>query len=271
MGVPDYVPNQAGIQQQYQGGTPAPKWTPGGAPHQGIWSADEWDAQQKFLAAQDATGAVSRNKNILGRTPPTMTDTSAYAQQVAAARANQLASMDNLRKSAMGQGPSYANAQAAIGLGQGINQLHSPQGNALAQRNMMLAGNQALGQLGAQGALARGTEMGNAMNAYGTGAQAIRGGDLAGQNAAAQQLAKQQALYLQAAKSNQGLVQGFEGLDMDRGLANTKDAQDWYNLWQQKNSATADQNMKETQAMIQTMAAAAAMAASDRRVKKEVR
>lgn len=227
------------------------------------------DAQNAAKAAADAINA--RNNSILGRPTPSLTDTSAYHDQIAAARANQLASLGLLKNSAMGQGPSYANAQAAIALGQGINAMHAPQGNALAQRNAMLAGGGALGNLGAQGAMARGTEMGNAMQAYGTGAQAIRGGDLAGQQAAAQQYGRQQQLALQGARANQGLVQGLEGLDMDKALAQTKDAQDWYNLWTQKNSAQADQNMKETQAMIQTMAAVAAMAASDRRVKKAVR
>ena len=242
-------------------------WQPG-QQHSGIWSADEWDREQKFRAN---AGAEARNKGILGRAAPSINETTPYHDQIAASRANQLASLGLLQKSAAGQGPSFANAQSGIALGQGINQLHAPQGNALAQRNAMLAGGNALGQIGAQGGLARGTEMGNALQAYGTGAQAIRGGDLAGQQAAAQQLARQQALGLQGARSNQGLVQNLEGLDMDKAIANTKEAQDWYDLWTKKNAAQADQNMKETQATIQTMAAVAAMAASDRRVKKDVR
>ena len=266
MGVPNYVPdagkvwgsdysNDVGGASQYGGHSGAQNWA---------------DKLAKDAAAEDAQQRL-RNAQLLGRPTPALTDTTLYQDQIAAARANQLASLGLLQKSAAGQGPSFANAQSGIALGQGINQLHAPQGNALAQRNAMLAGGNALGQIGAQGGLARGTEMGNALQAYGTGAQAIRGGDLAGQQAAAQQLARQQALGLQGARSNQGLVQNLEGLDMDKAIANTKEAQDWYDLWTKKNAAQADQNMKETQATIQTMAAVAAMAASDRRVKKEVR
>jgi len=263
MGIPDYVPDAKKIwNSNYSNDVGLPA---------GVTSSGDWAAHQDQAAINADKIARARNQGILGRPTPALTDTTPYQDQVAAARANQLASLGLLQKSAMGQGPSYANAQAGIALGQGINQMHAPQGNALAQRNQMLAGNQALGTLGGQGAMARGTEMGNALQAYGTGAQAIRGGDLAGQQAAAQQLARQQQLYLQGAKSNQGLVQGYEGLNMDMNMAKTKDAQDWYDLWTKKNSAQADQNMKETQAAIQTMAAVAAMAASDRRVKKEVK
>lgn len=246
-----------------------PNKNPGNLPpgfFAGGWEADQ---KKRVQASQDAIDV--RNKNILNRPAPTLNDTSPYADQLAAARANQMQSLGLLRNSAMGQGPSYANAQSAIALGQGLGRLGMTQPNALAARQNLMAGNQALGQAVAEGGLARGKEMGAALGAYGTGAQAVRGGDLAGQQAAQQQIGRQQALALQAGKSNQGLVQGLEGLDMDWNLAQSKDAQDWYNLWLQKNSAQADQNMKETQAAIQTMAAAAAMAASDRRVKKAVR
>lgn len=267
MGVPNYIPdagkiwgsdysNDVGGASQYGGHSGAQNWA---------------DKLAKDAAAEDAQQRL-RNQGLLGRPTPALTDTTQFAQQVAAARANQLASLDNLRKSAMGQGPSYANAQSAIALGQGVNQMHATQGNALAQRNHMLAGNQALVQVAAQGGLARGTEMGNAQNAYGTGSQAIRGGDLAGQNAAAAQYARQQGLQLQGAKSNQGMVQWLEGLDMDWRLAKTKEAQDYYNLWTQKVDNIGSENMKKVGTALATAGTVATLAAaSDRRVKKDVR
>ena len=252
MGVPNYVPDAGKI----WGSSYSMDQGKSGLPNA------NWDQDQKNKAALSDKADRLVNAGILGRPTPAFTDTSAYAQQVAAARANQLASLDNLRKSAMGQGPSYANAQSAIGLGQGINQMHAPQGNALAQRNQMLAGNAALGQVAGQGGLARGTEMGNALNAYGTGSTGLRGGDLAGQQAAAQQLGRYQALGLQGAKGNQGLVQGLEGLAMDSNLAKTKAAQDWYDYWIKEQGAQANNNAQSVGAGAAAFATIASMMAA---------
>lgn len=270
MGIPNYVPDAGkiwGSDYSYDVG--------GASEYGGHSGGQKWANRQQAIAEAENKAILARNAQILGRPTPALTDTTPYQDQIAAARANQLASLGLLQKSAMGQGPSFANAQAAQALGAGVNRLGGSVANAqnaLAARQQMLAGNNAFGQVNAQGALARGTEMGNAMNAYGTGAQAIRGGDLAGQQAAAQQLARQQALYLQGAKSNQGLVQGLEGLDMDMNQAKTKAAQDYYNLWTQKNDNIGAENMKKIGAMLATAGTVATVAAaSDRRVKKEVR
>lgn len=248
MGIPNYVPDAKKI------------WGSDYSMDQGKSSLPNanYEQNEKNRVSLDDKLDRARNQAILGRPTPAFTDTTPYFDQVGQARQNQLASLDNLRNSALGLGPSFANAQAGQALGARLNAM-APQGNALAQRAMMLGGNSALGGAAAQGAQARGTEMGNALNAYGTGAQAIRGGDLAGQGAAAEQIARRRALDLAGAKSNQGLTQGFEGLEMDSNIAKTKSAQDFYDYWVKEQGAVAQQNAATTGTAISTAAAIAAM------------
>lgn len=268
MGIPNYVPDASKIWgSSYSNNVGNPAEDPNSAE---AWKKRQAKTEQDMLDKLQAD-AVARDKGFLGRVTPALQDTTPEFQQLGQARANQQASLDNLRNSAMGLGPSYANAQTQQALGARINSM-APVGNALQQRAAMFGGNLGLGQTAAQGAQARGTEMGAALGAYGTGAQAIRGGDLAGQQAAIDFAAKQRALQLQAAKSNQGITQGFEGLDIEKAIAQTKADQGWYQNQLARREGTNEDNMKKTQAMISTMAAVASMAAmSDRRVKKAVR
>lgn len=271
MGIPNYVPNAGAIWgSDYSNNVSKPAPVPYDPGDPRTWGAKQAKDEKDMLDKLQAD-AVARDKGFLGRVTPALQDTTPEFQQLGSARANQQASLDNLRKSAMGLGPSFANAQTQQALGARINSM-APVGNALQQRAAMFGGNLGIGQTAAQGGQARGAEMGAALGAYGTGSQAIRGGDLAGQQAAIDLAAKQRAIQLQAARANQGITQGFEGLDLDKAIAQTKADQGWYQNQLQRREGTADDNMKKTQAMISTMAAAASMAAlSDRRVKKAVR
>lgn len=248
MGIPNYVPDAGKI------------WGSDYSMDQGKSGLPNanWEQTEKNRVGLDDKLDRARNQGILGRPTPAFTDTTPYFDQVGQARGNQLASLDNLRNSAMGLGPSFANARAGQTLGATLNGM-APTGNLLQQRAQMLGGNMALGGAAAQGAQARGAEMGNALQAYGTGAQAIRGGDLAGQGAASEQIARRRALDLAGAKSNQGLTQGLEGLEMDSNIAKTKGAQDWYDYWVKEQGAVAQQNNATTGAAVSTAMAIASM------------
>lgn len=274
MPIPDYVPNQADIQNQQpyadkQGFHNVGKLPPGWRYGPNMVPEEDPAHKAARLAGQLAD---QRNSGLLNRRADLATPT-AEAAALAASRQRQLQALALQQNQAMGQGPSAALQQQRLMQGQSLlGALGGMGGNGIGNRNALAAGGAGLQNATMQGSQAQGAEQNAGIMGWAKGAGQLRGGDLNERNLWQQQLERDRKLQLGNAQTNWEAVKGLENLDADRqARLRNQNLKDWDRFYANQGNADAAASQDEQASLGMAVSLMSLMMMSDRRNKKDIR